>query len=105
MSTCEHCDTELSYGQHDIEGTIVWCRACDWSSPMMERRYLDLAPDKGTLANVAMTLDELRPVLSNLSVGRSVDYGLLNSLTNAVSEAIDSLRYDESESRNRTQEA
>jgi hypothetical protein len=74
MNTCDHCNTELSYGQCHIEGTVVACNACGWASPMMERRYLDLSPSKETLASVAMTLDLVFQGLVRAEVGRSLDY-------------------------------
>lgn len=95
MNTCDHCNTELSYGQCHIEGTVVACNACGWASPMMERRYLDLSPSKETLASVAMTLDLVFQGLVRAEVGRSLDY---DTLLSAVTDARESLRYYESES-------
>jgi hypothetical protein len=94
MSTCYHCDTELSYGECHIEGTVVACNACDWASPMMERRYLDLSPSKKTLANVAMTLDRAAQALVRAAIGANVDY---SALISEVMDARDSLRYVEGE--------
>ena len=104
MNTCDHCGTELSYGHHDIEGTVVSCNACDWASPMMERRYLDLSPSKETLANVAMTLDRALYFLNRAQFGRVDDNerrasARWNEIVNAVRSAALSLRYWESESR------
>lgn len=98
MNTCDHCGTELSYGQHNIEGTVVSCNACGWASPMMERRYLDLSPSKKTLANVAMTLDRALYFLNRAQFGRVGDNGW-GEIIAAVLDAADSLRYYESESR------
>jgi len=92
MSTCDHCGTGLSYTEHHIEGTITACNACDWASPMMERRYLDLSPSRETLTSVAMTLDHVQQELVRSLIGGSVDYRVLISM---VIEARDSLRYGE----------
>jgi len=97
MNTCDHCNTELSYGQHSIEGTVVACNACGWASPMMERRYLDLSPSKETLANVAMTLDRAVYFLNRAQFGRMDDNGW-TEIMGAVLDASASLRYYESES-------
>lgn len=104
MNTCDHCNTELSYGQHDIEGTVVACNACGWASPMMERRYLDLSPSKETLANVAMALDRALYFLNRAQFGRVGDNERRAStwwteIMDDVRSAADSLRYWESESR------
>lgn len=98
MNTCDHCGTELSYGQHHIEGTVVACNACGWASPMMERRYLDLSPSKETLANAAMTLDRVASFLNRVSLSQ-IDYEKLVEVMHAVLDASESLRYYESESR------
>lgn len=97
MNTCDHCNTELSYGQCHIEGTVVACNACGWASPMMERRYLNLSPSKETLANAAMTLDKVAFFLNRVSLSE-VEPGKLVEVMHAVMDASESLRYYESES-------
>ena len=98
MNTCDHCNTELSYGQCSIEGTVVACNACGWASQMMERRYLDLSPSKETLANVAMTLDKVTAFLWKACFSK-VEHEKRSEMERAVHSAADSLRYYESESR------
>jgi len=97
MNTCDHCGTELSYGQHDIEGTVVSCNACGWASPMMERQYLNLSPSTEALANAAMTLDKVAAFLWKVRLWK-VEHEKWSEMEHEIYDAVAALRYSESES-------